>query len=161
MVLFHRAQNAGQNASQSFAKVSYVVSQIELGSPEIPMTRFPPLLPTGSALYFVAVKSISPVPEAAGEPEAGAADSDPAAVLGAAADVEGDDAVVPHADAMIALVAIRANKRFRIELSPPKRCPSSSPDPCVGSFRGAIGGRIGCLKEDTLPWSTQNEREPV
>jgi hypothetical protein len=81
----------------------------------MPMTRFPPLLPTASALYLVAVRSGVAAPLADG------AAADSAGVDGAAAEAAvvgatdgGFEAVVPHADPMIALAAIRANKRFRM-----------------------------------------------
>jgi hypothetical protein len=73
------------------------------------MTTVPPVLAAASGAYFVPVRSTA---------FEGGADNgaDSAGIDGA---VEGPpdggfEAVVPHADPMIALVAIRANKRFRI-----------------------------------------------
>ena len=69
------------------------------------------MLPTASALYFVAVMSGSGGTVTAGVAAASDGALDP--VTGFDAVVDGF-AAVPHADAMIALAAITPNKRFRI-----------------------------------------------
>src|SRR5262245_50728110 len=137
MVLFHRPHIDGQNASQSLAKVSYVVNQNELGSPEMPMTRLPPLAPTGSALYLVVVRSMPPVaPEPVGKPDAPVAgdSADEAAGDAGAAPVGLGDVCADgeHAATTMTPAAITLNRRFRIQVL--LLLPLGQLDPESGSF---------------------------
>src|SRR5262249_34668665 len=92
----------------------------ELGSPEIPMTRLPPLLPTGSALYFVAVMSMPAAADAEGavDPPADAAGAVEGAVEagGAGLGLGELDPVRRPPETTIPPTAATLNKRFRIQV---------------------------------------------
>jgi hypothetical protein len=86
---------------------------MELGSPEIPMTRLPPLLPTASALYFVAVRSGPAAVDGAGEPP----DADAAGAEGLSAALEALGDVVAageHAANRMTHTATMLDRRFRM-----------------------------------------------